>query len=529
MSTMRTPLCLLLAVCFVWVLAGCRSTEPQPAEQDRVLTLLYWQAPSVPLPYLSSGYKDTDAAAPTLEPLASYDPDGALVPRLAEEIPTLGNGGLRADQRSITWRLRPGLKWSDGSDLTARDVVFTWRYCTDPETGCVSDSAFSGIESVRAPDELTVEVIFGAPTPYPYGAFVGASMPILSEAQFAGCIGLAARTCDEQNARPLGSGPYRIMEFTANEGAVYERNPHYRGEVPYFDRVLIRGGGDALSAAETVLEAGAADYAWNVQVEPESLIELEAAGRGKVVAAFASIVERIVINQTNPDPLLGDDRSEYLDGRNPHPFLTFTPIPQAMSLAIDRNEIAERLYGFAGTPVCNLVAAPPRYASTANDDCLVQDIEGARLLLDQSGVVDTDGDGIREYGSVPLRIRYQTTANAIREETQRLVREWWLEIGIASRPSSCSTMPQSSLEATPSRTREPRTAGSLQMCRCTRRDPISIRRGTFRASAVARSRRRRTTGPARTTRAPATSATRKSSRVSSNSRSERSGRRSFAS
>ena len=66
------------------------------------------------------------------------------------------------------------------------------------------------------------------------------------------------------------------------------------------------------------------------------------------LSAFASDVERIVVNQTNPDPALGDDRSEYLGGANPHPFLTFTPIPQAMS--IDRARIAEQLYGFAEGP-----------------------------------------------------------------------------------------------------------------------------------------------------------------------------------
>ena len=86
-------------------------------------------------------------------------------------------------------------------------------------------------------------------------------------------------------------------------------------------------------------------------------------------------MERIVLNQTNPDPTLGEDRSEYLDGTNPHPLLTFPPIPQAMSMAIDRSLISEQLYGFAGEPTCNLIVGPPSYVSTANDGCLAQDIE----------------------------------------------------------------------------------------------------------------------------------------------------------
>ena len=427
---MRRLLLAALAILSLGVFAACRDAPPATPAEEQVLTLLYWQAPTLPGPYLASGYKDRDAGAITLEPLASYDPNGILVPRLAVDVPTIANGGVAADQTSITWTLHEELKWSDGSDMTARDVVFTWRYCTHAETGCTNASAFAGITSVEAVDERTVEIRFDAPTPYPYSAFVGAGTPIISAAQFADCVGAAARTCHAQNTAPLGTGPYRIVEFTPNEGAVYERNPHYRGDAPYFDRVVLQGGGDALSAARAVLEAGEADYAWNVQVEPPQLAAMEAAGLGTVVVAFAGIVERIVVNQTNPDPALGDDRSDYLDGANPHPFLTVTPIAQAMSMAIDRVHLAEHLYGSAGRPACNLVAAPARYASAANEGCLVQDIEGAKRLLDEHGVVDSDGDGVREYQGVPLRITYQTTVNPVRQETQGLIRGWWQQIGI---------------------------------------------------------------------------------------------------
>ena len=406
------------------------TTPLQPAGGEEVLTLLYWQAPSIPNPYLSGGYKDRDAGAVTLEPLAVYDPEGNLVPALATGIPTLENGGVSDDLMSITWMLKEGLRWSDGSPVTADDVVFTWRYCADRETGCTEADAFEGIASVEALDPLTVEITFEAPTPYPYNAFVSTSAPIISEAQFAGCVGAAATTCDARNNAPLGTGPFRITAFEPNEQAEYERNPFYRGPEPYFDRVVIKGGGDALSAARAVLETGEADYAWNLQIEPEVLAIMEAGGNGTVVSAFASLVERIVVNQTNPDPALGDDRSEYMDGQNPHPFLTFTPIRQAMSMAIDRTLISEQLYGFAGQPACNIITGPAAYASTANEDCLVQDIEGANRLLDENGVVDTDGDGIREHNGVPLRILYQTSTNAIRQETQALIRVWWSRIGV---------------------------------------------------------------------------------------------------
>ena len=403
---------------------------PSPTPEPEVLTILYWQAPSIPGPFLSSGYKDRDAGALTLEPLAKYAPDGSLVPALAAKIPTIENGGVSPDLTSITWRLKEGLLWSDGTEMTAEDAVFTWQYCSNEATGCTAESYFDGISSVEAVDSLTLKITFDAPTPYPYTAYVSTGSPIISRVQFADCVGEAAVSCDAQNLSPLGTGPFRITDFTANEEARYERNPFYRGPEPYFDRVVIRGGGDAVSAAGAVLETGESDYAWNLQVDPGVLAEMQAAGHGTVVTAFSSLVERLVINQTNPDPALGDNRSEYLDGENPHPFLTFPPITQAMSMAIDRSVTAGDLYGFTGEPTCNLITGPPAYVSTANDGCLTQDIDGANRLLDDNGVLDSDGDGVREHNGVPLRITYQTSTNAIRQDTQALIRDWWSRIGI---------------------------------------------------------------------------------------------------
>ena len=195
---MRRLLLAALAMLSLCVFAACRDAPPAAPAGEQVLTLIYWQAPSLPGPYLASGYKDQDAGAITLEPLASYDPDGNLVPRLAVGIPTIANDGVSADQTSITWTLHEGLKWSDGSAMTARDVVFTWRYCTHAGTGCTDSSAFAGITSVEAIDERTVEIRFAGPTPYPYSAFVGTGTPIISAAQFADCVGAAARACDAE-------------------------------------------------------------------------------------------------------------------------------------------------------------------------------------------------------------------------------------------------------------------------------------------------------------------------------------------
>ena len=173
-----------------------------------------------------------------------------------------------------------------------------------------------------------------------------------------------------------------------------------------------------------------------------------------------------------------------------------------MSMAIDRTRISEELYGFAVKPVCNLVTAPPRYASTANDVCLAQDIEGARTLLDDKGVLDTDGDGVREYNGAPLRITYQTTVNAIRQATQVLIRDWWREIGIETElvQHDASVF----FGGDPVVDKGRLTAGSSPTSRCTRPAPVSTPSSIWRAGAASISRHERTDGPTGTTPEPAT-------------------------
>ena len=410
---------------------GTAGDPPSGSSAGQTLRLHYWQAPSLLIPYLSNGDKEEAAASLSLEPLASYGPDGRLVPRLATVIPSRANGGIGADGRTITWNLKQGVRWSDGSPMTAEDVVFTWKYCTAHGSGCQKQDVFNKVAAIKAVDPHRVRIEFIQPQTYPYSVFTGAGMPILSKRQFGDCLGVVARACAEERL-PLGTGPYRVAEFTANQDVAYTRNPFFHGQQPYFDRVLLSGGGTALDGARAVLEEGTADYGWNVQAEPQVLQELEARGLGRLAVAFGSLVERIYMNQTNPDQSLGEQRSEYNDGRNPHPFLTFSPIVQAMSMAIDREMIAEKLYGFAGRPECNSIAAPPDYVSTANDACLIQDIAGANALLDDHGVVDDDGDGIRDYQGTPLHITFQTSANAVREATHDLLQDWWQEIGIST-------------------------------------------------------------------------------------------------
>ena len=397
---------------------------------DGQLRMLYWQAPSILNPFLSGGTKDIHAASLVLEPLARYDENGGMVPALAAEIPTVQNSGVSADLRSVTWRLRDDVVWSDGTSFTAADVVFTAAYCMDPGGACSAASRFQDVETVEAVDSHRVRITFKVPMPFPYAPFVGSVSPVIQERQFEECTGARAPTCADENFGPIGTGPFKVQEFRPNDIVLYELNDMYRGpRQPAFSSVLLKGGGDAVSAARAVLETAEFDYAWNLQVEPEILAAMAAAGRGEVVSAFGSLVERLVVQLSNPDPALGDQRSTYLDGHNPHPFLSDAVVRRALSMAIDREILVAAGYGPAGRVTCSVLPAPAVYASTANDWCRSQDIEGANELLSEAGWV-VGSDGIRARNGVRLSILYQTSTNSVRQGTQALIKQMWREIGV---------------------------------------------------------------------------------------------------
>ncbi|SNT76574.1 peptide ABC transporter substrate-binding protein [Paracoccus seriniphilus] len=394
---------------------------------DGELKIIYWQAPSTMNPYLSSGTKDVEASSLVLEGLAGFNEKGEVIPRLAAEIPSLENGGISEDLKTVTWKIKEGVTWSDGTPVTSADAKFTAEYCLHPEGGCAQAARYEGIASIDTPDERTVVINFTEPRPNPFTAFTGATSPLLQKAQFENCLGAAASTCTEQNFNPIGTGAFRVVEFKTNDVVTLEANPEYReADKPAFATVTLKGGGDAASAARAVLETGEFDYAWNLQLAPDVLAGMEAAGQGKLVTGFGTLVERIEMNMTDPSPDLPE--GERSTTKHPHPILSDERVRRALSMAIDRELLTEIGYGQAGRATCNLVPAPELFASD-NTDCLTQDVEGAKALLEEAGWV-MGSDGVREKDGKKLSLLFQTSVNAVRQDFQALIKQWWSEIGV---------------------------------------------------------------------------------------------------
>lgn len=418
--------------------AGHAETETKPAEKSPVrgagdtLRLHFWQAPTILNPHLSAAYQDWAASRITYEPLASYDKDGNLIPFLAAEIPTLDNGGLAEDGKSVTWKLRQRVRWSDGEPFTAQDVLFTYEFITDPAVGSDSAPLYSEVKGVEVIDNCTVRIHFKDVNPAWSLAFVGTQGMIIPEHLFAAYKGPDARKAPG-NILPVGTGPYRVVapgikpqevlflgtQLVETNKIIYEPNPYFReADKPFFSRVELRGGGTVKEAARLVLETGDADFAVNLMADDQTLSEMEAKGKGKTLPNPTSFVERLELNFT--DPNRSTEKGERSSLRFPHPFFSDKRVRQAISYGIDRNAIAQ-LYGKGGRPTGNLLVSPAKYQSLNASYDFNTDL--AKSLLAEAGWVDTDGDGIRDKNGTRMKILFQTTSNALRQEIQKIIQK----------------------------------------------------------------------------------------------------------
>jgi len=322
------------------------------------LRLLSWQAPTILNPHLAVATKDSNASCVVYEPLFSVNPDGDFIPVLAEEVPSLENGGRARDGTSTTWHLKQGVVWHDGTPFTADDVIFTWEYATDPATAAATRSNYEPIRRIDKRNDHTITVVFTEPTPLWY---TPGSQMILPKHLFSAYTGATARHAP-YNLKPVGTGPYKLVDFTQGDVALYAINPHYHvPNRPFFDTVELKGGGDATSAARAVLQTGEFDFAWNIQVDKDVMERLGQQGRkGRFHITPGTLIEHIQLNRTDPGTEVDGERSSV---QVPHPFFTDLRVRQAFALAVDRGTIAEQLYGAAGQLTSNILNGPKPFQS----------------------------------------------------------------------------------------------------------------------------------------------------------------------
>jgi peptide/nickel transport system substrate-binding protein len=387
------------------------------------LKLLWWQAPSILHGHLSTGTKDYDAASLFYEQLVYLDADANLVPRLVTEIPTHENGLLDRDGRWVVWKLKPGVKWHDGQPFTAADVVFTWQYASDPNTAAVTLGTFMRIRNVEQTGELEARVTFKEPALDWSAPWSNVNGLIIPRHVFQAYKGKEARNAPA-NLKPIGTGAYKLVEFRAHDIVIAEINPDYHVENrPFFDRVEMKGGGDAAGAARAVLQSGEYDFAWNLQVDGNQLESMEREGVGVILKARGGTIEHILLNLTDPNKEVDGERSSL---KAPHPFFADLKVRQAFALAIDRKTIVERLYVKTASVAHYYTWAPEKYLPEARWE---RDIDRANKLLDEAGWL-RGSDGVRAKNGKRMKVLFQTSVNKLRQDTQAVIKKDLESLGV---------------------------------------------------------------------------------------------------
>ncbi len=399
------------------------NTEGQTRGEGGEVNLIQWQAPTLMSPHISSGTKDFLAAQIVLEPLIHYTPEAIMVPNLLTELPSVENGQLAEDLTWVELHLLPDVVWSDGEPLTSEDVGFTIDWVLNPDNNSVNINSYEPIDSWEIVDDLTIRVTFKQSNPFWFDPFAGSSTGYVYPKHILEVEGAH----DDFVVNPIGTGPYVVESFTPNDEAIYQANENYRDpNKPFFQTVVLKGGGDAAAAARAVIQTGEFDYAWNLALEPDILEEMESEDSPGEILAIPGIsvtVERINFNFSDPNQEVDGQRSEM---NTPHPYLTDDAVRRAIVLGVNRQQMVENFYGFGQELATNVVYGDEEVISQSTE--YEYDPEKARQTLEDAGW-ELNDDGVREKDGVTLDVMFATSVNSVRQKIQSVVQANLQELG----------------------------------------------------------------------------------------------------
>ncbi|MGC2408239.1 MAG: peptide ABC transporter substrate-binding protein [Candidatus Cybelea sp.] len=330
------------------------------------------------------------------EPFIDLDAQGRPQAALLREIPTRANGDLSADGRTIRYRLRPGVRWSDGVPVTADDVLFTLRAILDPRNPVRSHEGYDFIDRAYAPDSRTVLFHLRrawAPAVMTYFSYGFSPQFVLPAHVLRGEVPLARAPF---NAAPIvGDGPYRFLSWRRGEGLRYAANPRYWRGRPAVVNVVVSTVPDP-STNLLLLQSGALD--WNL-LAPAQLAVVRGDPHIRFVTVPTAVVAGLAFNTA-------------------HPPLDDLRVRRALAMSIDRDAISHKItLGFY--PVTNVIQ--PRF-SWAFDPSVRQPAYNpseADRLFDRAGW-RYGTDGVRRRDGKPLHfvyVQFPETATGVRVAT----------------------------------------------------------------------------------------------------------------
>jgi len=397
------------------------SSETRAARDQLVIGIT--QFPSSFHPNIDSMLAKTYILAMTARPFTAYDENWQLICMLCVELPTIENGLAKPettpdgkDGIAVTYEIQPGAAWSDGTPVSTRDVMFTWRAGRHKKSGFSVVEFYRSLYKIDVIDEKKFTLHFDKLT-FEYNAINAFNLlpAHLEEASFTEPEKYKLRTAYDTDPtnKGLAFGPYRLTKVAPGSHVVLEPNPTWYGKAPHFKRIVVRVI-ENTAALEANLLSGEIDMIageLGLTIDQALAFEKRHGDRYAVIYKPGLIYEHIDLHLDNP--ILEDLR-----------------VRQALVYSIDRKAISERLFG-GKQPVAHSSVNPLDWVFSTDVPTYTYDPKKAAQLLDEAGW-SVRKQGIRyDKNGRKLSLEIMTTAgNRTRELVQQVLQNQWKQTGI---------------------------------------------------------------------------------------------------
>ena len=407
MKKLMKPLALLMAVVMV-TLTGCGGS----GSDESGSSIIIGQSSEVANlnPMIQPRTPDSNVQCLIFDYLVIPDENLNYVGDLAE------SWDISDDGTVYTFHLQEGVKWHDGEDFNADDVVFTLTALASPEyTGgnegrvmsIVGASEYQAgtadsVEGIKKIDDYTVEITLASPN----AAFLSNMYVAILPEHILGEESPADWGNDDFNRAPIGTGKYKFVEWEAGQYISLERNDEYFGTMPSIENVVVQFGADTTLVA--ALLNGEIDVLYNL---PATEIENVEAVDGVGVYNYEMMsVYYIGLNQLDPD--LSDLR-----------------VRQALAYALDKQTIVDTVYGETAT-VANDIFPDNHWSHNPDVTVYEYNPEKAMALLEEAGYTMNDSTGYYEKDGETLHLTYDMSTSTDGRQVAALIQQYWKAIGV---------------------------------------------------------------------------------------------------
>lgn len=310
------------------------------------------------------------------------DDKGTLIPELATEIPTHENGGISPDGKTITYHLRQGVQWHDGTPFTADDAVFTWHQIMNPANNVVTRTGYDQIESMQASDPHTLVVHLKRPYAPAIATFFAPSlapMPVLPAHLLKDLPDINHAPYDN---KPVGTGPFMVSSYEPQVSLTLVANPHYWRGAPKLKEIDYLIVSDP-NTRTIMMRTGEADL--YSDAGSNQIPELSAIPRARLLRTPFNEFWYLTFNVT-------------------HPPLDDVRVRRALAMGVDKEYMIRNIAHGSADPA---VGDQPSYLYTYDPHVPAPqfDPKGAVALLDEAGW-KLGADGIRTKDGKRLELVY---------------------------------------------------------------------------------------------------------------------------